>query len=64
MPQAQSQIEERASATRTAPGDGSQHDTNKLDEAKDIIRDLIGQSESVKDERFIRAHAFLKENGE
>jgi hypothetical protein len=25
-------------ATRTAPGDGSQHDTNKLEEAKEIIR--------------------------
>ena len=25
-------------ATRTAPGDGSQHDTKKLDEAKEIIR--------------------------
>jgi hypothetical protein len=36
-----SQIEERASATRTAPGDGSQHDTNKLDEAKEIIRGLL-----------------------
>jgi hypothetical protein len=50
LPLAPGQIEERASATRTAQPDGSQHDTNKLDEAKEIISGEIQRREQAEEE--------------
>jgi hypothetical protein len=41
LPSTQAGLKSVEDATRTAPPDGSQHDTNKLDEAKEIIRSLL-----------------------
>jgi hypothetical protein len=59
----------KSEAARTAQPDGSQHDTKKLEEAKEIIKSLVGESEGsepfYKDWSNIRrARSFLKENGE
>jgi hypothetical protein len=72
----QNQIEEPARATRTAHPDGSQHDTNKLDEAKEIIRLFSGipipeeidtgwdcVNVTLLNCNIRRARSFLKENG-
>jgi hypothetical protein len=67
----------KSEATRTAPGDGSQHDTNKLEEAKEIIRLFSGipipeeidtgwdcVNVTLLNCNIRRARSFLKENGE
>jgi hypothetical protein len=71
MPQAQSQIEEPARATRTAQPDGSQHDTEESSRLIELLAMLCEQQ--IKDERINnfeelhglarRARSFLKENG-
>jgi predicted RNase H-like HicB family nuclease len=76
LPPAPGQIEEPARATRTAQPDGSQHDTNKLEEAKEIIRLFSGipipeeidtgwdcVNVTLLNCNIRRARSFLKENG-
>lgn len=56
----------KSEATRTAPGDGSQHDTNKLDEAKRLLRerDEVSMTYPELMNWTDRVRSFLKENGE
>jgi hypothetical protein len=53
----------KSEATRTAPGDGSQHDTNKLDEAKEIIRESLEVLDMMSGQLFPQTADFFEEFG-